>query len=122
MPPPKRILVVEDSPVMRLLLTKQLGKLGFECLTVETGEEGVLKANEDFALIIIDIGLPGIDGLTATQQIRRMEAEEGRKRTPIVALTAHSSRERCLEAGLDDFVQKPALLEDLRQILTKWVG
>jgi CheY-like chemotaxis protein len=65
--------------------------------------------------------LPGIDGGHATSLIRERELKEQRKRIPIVALTAHSDKQRCSMAGMDDFLQKPALLNDIKKMLEKWV-
>ncbi|HEY9788524.1 MAG TPA: response regulator [Candidatus Obscuribacterales bacterium] len=117
----KLILVVEDDPVVRELTKRQLKLLGFDSVAVGSGEEAVEKAQGGFALIFMDIGLPGINGEHATLLIREKELYQQRKRTPIVALTAHSDRERCKFAGMDDYLQKPALLQDIRGILEKWV-
>jgi CheY-like chemotaxis protein len=115
------ILVVEDDPVVRDLTARQLAHLGCESVGVTTGEEAIERHNDDLALILMDIGLPGIDGRHATLIIREKELKEQRKRIPIVALTAHSDKQKCALAGMDDFLQKPALLNDIKRVIEKWV-
>lgn len=115
-----KILVVEDNPVVRMLTQKQLSVLGYASEAVGTGEEAVERGSRDIALILMDIGLPGIDGARAAQLIRERELKEQRKRVPIVALTAHSDKQGCLLAGMDDFLQKPAKLGDIQRILATW--
>ncbi|HEY9793547.1 MAG TPA: response regulator [Candidatus Obscuribacterales bacterium] len=117
-----KILIVEDDPVVRLMTFKQLARLGMESATVGTGEEAVDYDRTEIGLIFMDIGLPGIDGINATMRIREKELQEGCKRVPIVALTAHSDRARCILAGMDDFLQKPALLADFKRIIEKWMA
>jgi CheY-like chemotaxis protein len=95
--------------------------LGFDAVTVTTGEDAIERDNQDIDLIFMDVGLPGIDGTHATLLIREKELNERRKRIPIVALTAHSDKQRCVLAGMDDFLQKPALLNDIKQIIDKWL-
>lgn len=116
----KPILIVEDDPIVRLTTQKQLSALGYKTEAVASGEEAVERCGDSFGLIFMDIGLPGIDGGHATLLIREKELREGRQRVPIVALTAHSEKERCLRAGMDDFLQKPALLADVKNVVHKW--
>lgn len=117
----QRILVVEDDPILRLTAQKQLALLGYESVLVGSGEEAVAAEFDRIGLILMDIGLPGIDGGHATLLIRERELRENRKRIPIVALTAHSSPEKAKLAGMDDFLQKPALLDDLRRVIQQWL-
>ena len=116
-----KILVVEDNPVVRMLTQKQLSILGYTSEAVGTGEEAVGKNSDDIALILMDIGLPGIDGARATHLIRERELKEQRKRVPIVALTAHADKQGCLLAGMDDFLEKPARLGDIQRMLATWL-
>ena len=116
-----KILVVEDNPVVRMLTQKQLSVLGYTSEAVATGEEAVQRDSGDIALILMDIGLPGIDGTRATQLIRERELKEQRKRVPIVALTAHSDKQVCILAGMDDFLQKPARLGDIQRMMATWL-
>lgn len=118
----RRLLIVEDDPVLRDLTERQLQILGYESLAASTGEEAVNKALENVDLIFMDIGLPGIDGQHATLLIREMELSQKRRRVPIIALTAHSNRHQCLSVGMDDFIQKPALLDDIKRITEKWLS
>jgi len=71
----------------------------------------------------MDISMPEMNGHEATQRIRELEAELGRDRTPIVALTAHTlkgDKERCLEVGMDDYMTKPVSVQDVKEMLVKW--
>jgi len=118
---PPIILVVEDDPVLRYLTTLQISTLGYKAETVDCGEAAVERDHAGIALIFMDMGLPGIDGCDATLLIRKKELSEKRRRVPIIALTAHSDRQRCLLAGMDDFLQKPALIADIKYMLEKWL-
>lgn len=118
----KVILIVEDNPTLRMITQKSLRHLGYECIAVGSGEEAVAYDPAHIALIFMDIGLPGIDGGHATILIREKEVQEGRKRVPIIALTAHSDKDLCLLAGMDDYLQKPPLLADLKDTIEKWIG
>lgn len=115
-----KILIVEDDPTLRLVTQKALGHLGYKSIAVSSGEEA-LEPDPSVALIFMDIGLPGIDGVHATKLIRQREIELQAKRKPIIALTAHWDREGYLAAGMDDFLQKPAMIEDLKRVCQKWI-
>jgi CheY-like chemotaxis protein len=114
------ILVVEDDPTLQMVTRRALGVLGHQCVTVGTGEEAVQRDNSDVMLIFMDIGLPGINGGHATSLIREQELRSQTKRVPIIALTGHADAEQCLQAGMDDFLQKPALMADLDRMIKKW--
>lgn len=116
----KQILVVEDDPILRDMTRRQISKLGFQCVAVNTGEAAVEHADPEIGLIFMDIGLPGIDGTHATILIREKELQQQRKRIPIVALTGHSDRQRVMSVGMDDFLQKPALMGDIKGMIDKW--
>ncbi len=75
-----------------------------------------------YDLIFMDLVMPGMNGVEATSHIREQELKEGRKRTPIIGLTAFSERERALFAGMDEFVQKPFLLNDIRRVVEMFLG
>ena len=115
------ILFVEDDPTLQLVGRIALRNLGYNCEIVATGEKAVERSLDDIALIFMDVGLPGIDGRDATKLIREREAKEKLKHTPIIALTGHAIREQCLEAGMDDYLQKPALMEELGLMINKWI-
>lgn len=118
-----RILVVEDNPDNRILIADVLDSMDYEVIIATDGEEGVKKASSDRPdLILMDISLPQMDGLTATRHIKEMP---DLKHIPIIALTAHAmvgDRERALEAGCDDYVSKPIDLKELATKLTHFLG
>lgn len=116
------ILIVEDDPTLRMLLQKMFEHLGYQCVAVSSGEEAVERACGNVAIVFMDIGLPGIDGTQAARLIRERELQKRRKRVPIIALTAHSDKEGCLLAGMDDFLQKPASLADLKYMVERWIS
>jgi len=112
----RRILVAEDHPVNRKLVTKLLEKRGLIAVLAANGNE-VLDAldSDTFDLILMDVQMPGMDGLQTTAVIREREKSSGR-RIPILAMTAHAmkqDRDRCLEAGMDAYVSKPVSPADL---------
>lgn len=115
------ILVVEDDPMLRDMVRRQISKLGFECVLVGTGEQAVEHDVQDIGLIFMDVGLPGIDGIHATMLIREKELIEHRKRVPIVALTGHADRSGVMSVGMDDFLQKPALMADMKNMIDRWL-
>jgi CheY-like chemotaxis protein len=115
------ILVVEDDPTLQLVARTAISRLGYSCEVVSTGEEAVERANDNVGLIFMDVGLPGIQGGHATLLIREKELNERRKRVPIIGLTGHAIKEQCLHAGMDDFLQKPALMDDLKRMIEKWL-
>ncbi len=104
----KRILVIEDNETNIYLIGFILKKNGHEVIEARSGEEGVeLAVKEKPDLILMDIQLPGIDGLEATRRIRKSEAD---KKVPIVALTSYAmtgDREKSLAAGCTGYIEKP---------------
>ncbi len=119
-----RVLVAEDSPVNQRLLRSQLEGFGLEVVMAANGREAAeAAAASEFNLILMDCQMPEIDGFQATATIRESPQDRA-KRTPIVALTASAlqgDRERCLAAGMDDYLTKPLRLAELRKILEKWM-
>lgn len=115
-----RVLVAEDNPVNQRVVRGLLAKLGCEVLVVPDGARAVETSRDGrFDLIFMDCQMPVMDGYEATRRIRDRE----RTHTPIVALTAgvlDGDRQRCLEAGMDDFLSKPVRLEDLERVLSGW--
>jgi len=104
------ILLVEDNLINRKLAVKMLETRGFTTKVASHGKDalGLLK-DEHFDLILMDVQMPVMDGLTATAEIRKLEMKTG-THIPIIAMTAHAmggDRERCLQAGMDDYVSKP---------------
>lgn len=104
-----RILLVEDTPANRVLATKLLRGAGHDVLTAGTGAEGVVLARDHpLDLVLMDLGLPDMDGRQAMARIRALHAEAAA--VPIVAFTAHAmvgDRERVLTAGFDGYLSKP---------------
>ncbi len=118
--PPLRLLVAEDNPVNRTVTTRILEKRGHLVRGVEDGRLAVEAVQrEPFDAVLMDIQMPGMDGLAATSAIRAAERGSGR-RVPIVALTAHAmrgDRERFLAAGMDDYVSKPVDADELIDVV-----
>jgi CheY-like chemotaxis protein len=115
----KKVLLVEDEAIARMVNTRFLHALGHDTDVAVTGEEAVTMSANGYDVIFMDIGLPGIDGLEATRQIRAMEAAGG-QRTTIIALTAYpveTYRQSCLEAGLDDIASKPITMDKLQALI-----
>ncbi len=120
-----RILLAEDNRVNQVVATRLLQNLGFQVQVAADGKQAVqLWAAEPPDLIFMDGQMPCMDGYQATTEIRARERERGLKRTPIVALTAHAlsgDRERCLLAGMDDYLSKPIDVKALRRVLESWL-
>jgi signal transduction histidine kinase/CheY-like chemotaxis protein len=104
------ILVAEDNNVNRFLTVRLLEKRGHRVTAVTSGPEALIQhAIQPFDVILMDVQMPGMDGFEVTAVIRTRE-QETRRRTPIIAITAHAmagDRERCLEAGMDHYISKP---------------
>ncbi|MDT8369537.1 MAG: response regulator [Longimicrobiales bacterium] len=120
---PTRILLAEDNPVNRQVALAVLGKLGYEATWVENGHDAVERAAEGgFSAILMDIQMPVMDGIEATRVLR---ARTETRSIPIIALTAHAlteERERCLAAGMNDFLSKPFKADDLAATLAHWTA
>jgi CheY-like chemotaxis protein len=113
---PLRILLVEDSVFNQKMALGLLQKYGHTVVVANNGREAVAWMDPgDFDVILMDVEMPEMDGLEATAVIREREKENGRH-VPIVAMTAHAmkgDRERCLAAGMDDYVSKPIRAQQL---------
>lgn len=119
-----RILLAEDNPINQLVALRILSRLGYRADTVGNGMEAV-KALEavPYDLVLMDCQMPEMDGYTATEEVRKHEKASGRH-VPIVAMTAHAlkgDREKCLAAGMDDYITKPIDLTSLNSMLQKWL-
>ncbi len=118
-----RILLAEDNPVNQKLATMMLKRAGYQVRVAPNGEDAVqmyCQAPEAFDLIFMDVQMPRMDGLEATRRIR----ENGFDAVPIIAMTAHAmkgDRERCLGAGMNDYISKPIRREAVLDILRKWI-
>ena len=121
-----RLLVVDDHPVNREVLVRQLGLLGLTADTAEDGEEALaVWAPQRYAAVLADLHMPRMDGYELTRQLRAAEATKGGARTPIVAVTANAMRgeeERCLAIGMDAYLAKPVAIDRLRATLERWLA
>ena len=119
----KRILLAEDEPVNREVFRELLGDAGLLVDTANNGEAAIAMAgSKDYALILMDIQMPGIDGVAASQAIR---GQPGGSELPIIAMTANAfseDRQRCLDAGMDDHISKPVDPERLFATLYRWLA
>jgi PAS domain S-box-containing protein len=117
-----RILVGDDNSINRLLIQAQLKKIGYRADVVANGAEVVeALTRREYHLILMDWQMPVMDGEEATRRIRHSSHSE----IPIIALTAHAmagDRERCINAGVDDYLAKPVELRHLEEVLRRWVG
>lgn len=117
-----RVLVAEDNSINQMVITRMLKRLGVSADLAVDGDEAVRRAEDSpYDLVLMDVQMPGKDGLEATQMIR--SAGGRNSRIPVLALTAHASSEekrRCLAVGMDDFLTKPIGLVALREALERW--
>ena len=118
------ILVAEDNETNQNYIEYILDDMDVEFAIVPDGFGAVESWKErEPRLILMDVSMPGMNGHEATQKIRELEAEMGRARTPIIALTAHTlkgDKERCLEVGMDDYMSKPVSVQNVKDMLIKW--
>jgi CheY-like chemotaxis protein len=114
-------MVVEDEPINMMLITEVLHKMGFEVLKANNGKHALellkVKGNDPI-LIFMDVNMPEMDGFDTTRLIRQMP--EPNKSIPIIALTADAmkeDREKCIEAGMNDYISKPFRIEEIEAVL-----
>jgi CheY-like chemotaxis protein len=109
------VLIVEDSAVNQMVIKSMLQNAGVSCIVADSGEQVLeLLGTEKFELILMDVGLPGIDGIETTRRIRALDAPFAD--IPIIALTAYAfteDKQRCLDAGMNDYVRKPIDRDEL---------
>ncbi|WP_261843082.1 response regulator [Aliamphritea ceti] len=122
-----RVLLVEDNKVNQMVATGILQRLGLRVDVADNGLDAIGKLTTSgmpYNLILMDCQMPEMDGYEATQQIREGNAGTENQRIPIIAMTANAmsgDRERCLEAGMDDYLSKPVILSDLETALKRWL-
>ena len=118
-----KVLVVDDNKINLRVAEKMLARLGCQVVCASGGEESLeIIGREDFALVFMDCQMPGMDGFAATEKIRQLPGERGK--VPVVALTANAmegDREKCLAAGMDDYLAKPINQEQVEAILSRWL-
>ena len=119
------LLVVDDSPTNRLLTAALMRKAGFDVDTADGGAEAVASiatAVAPYDAVLMDVAMPEVDGIAATLTIRAMPGPRGK--VPIIAVTAHGfaeDRDRCLFAGMNDYVLKPVRRPELLAALERWL-
>lgn len=116
---PYKVLLVEDDLIIRIIHEKYLKQLGCDILIAETGMAAIeLVSKNEFDVIFMDVGLPDIDGFSATKLIRQLKSEVN-KHTIVIGVTGysdHDTREKCLSAGMDEILVKPIKLDDLKGV------
>ncbi len=127
-PPPRsgyRLLLVEDNPVNLMVARRLLESLGHHADSVEDGAAALAQlSRQPYDLVMMDCQMPVLDGYAATRQWRQREADASRPRLPIVAMTANAmagDRQRCLDAGMDDYLSKPLDRARLEDCLQRWL-
>lgn len=121
LPPDLRVLVVEDNAMNSAVIQRQLERLGLHPELASHGAEALTKEGP-FDIVLMDCEMPQMDGYEACAEIRRRLGENG---PIIIAMTAHAlqgDRERCLQAGMNDYLSKPVKTEQLREMLERWAG
>ena len=115
------VLVVEDTPVNQTIIRIGLERMGYRVDTVGNGAEAIRKVEQgDYAVVLMDCHMPGMDGYAATTAIRDFEVRTGRRRLPIIAVTASvtgDEQARCRAAGMDDYLSKPFSIQELDAML-----
>jgi two-component system, sensor histidine kinase and response regulator len=117
------VLVVEDTPINQAVAAHMLERCGFAAQVAENGRKALdALSQRSYAAVLMDCQMPELDGYETTREIRRLE--HGGPRTPIIAMTANAmqgERERCLAAGMDDYLTKPLRQRTLKDTLSRWV-
>ncbi|GAB0056485.1 Sensor histidine kinase RcsC [Candidatus Magnetaquicoccaceae bacterium FCR-1] len=123
--PNLRLLLVEDDPINRKVISVMLRKVGLEFQSAENGVEALEKLRGNrFDLVLMDCQMPLMDGFTATREWRKWEESKGLSRLPIVAVTAFAlqeDKERCFASGMDDYLAKPLNFIDFEATLVRWL-
>jgi CheY-like chemotaxis protein len=116
-----KVLVVDDEEIVRRVVSMQLKTLGYHSDCAQNGAEALEKARDNhYSIILMDIQMPVMDGFEATSKIRDLQVERGTG-IPIIAMTASPDRVGCMHVGMDDYLFKPVMLEDLSQAILRWL-
>lgn len=125
------VLVAEDNPINAMVMQSFAARLGLTMALVGDGQKALdaitqpVPGAQRYDLVLMDVHMPVMDGYTATEGIRQWEAANGRPRIPILALTADAfeeDRQRCIAAGMDDFLTKPVAMATLKTMLARWLA
>ncbi len=120
-----QVLIVEDNDINRALASEILEFLGFVVRVAVNGEEALQAVRrQSFDLILMDCQMPILDGYETTRRIREAEKSTDHCKIPIIALSGHPAwegREKCIAAGMDDYLSKPFTVSELQKIIQKWI-
>lgn len=123
--PGGKVLVVEDTHINQKVVMNQLKLLGYRAACVNNGQEALDQLRQHpFDIVLMDCQMPVLDGYRATQRLRLWETD-GDRHTVVIGLTAHAmdgDREKCLDAGMDDYLAKPVTMEKLKSVLEHWMS
>jgi CheY-like chemotaxis protein len=119
----KKILIIDDDPRNIFALVATLRSKGLACISAGSAEEGLLLLDKDdgIGVVLMDMMMPDMDGYEAIPLVREMEK---RKNTPVIAVTAQAmsgDREKCLAAGADDYISKPVNVDNLLELLKRYI-
>ncbi|WP_181392993.1 ATP-binding protein [Stenotrophomonas sp. HMWF023] len=121
-----RVLLVDDHPDNQFIINEQLKRIGLTADVVGSAREALAAFDSgDYAMVLMDCHMPGIDGYEATRMIRQLEADSGRAATPIIAISAATDAahlRQCMDSGMDGVLKKPLRIEDIQGIVRLWLG
>ena len=121
-----RVLLAEDNQTNQMSVVRMLERLGYQVELAVNGIEAVAACRDiEYGIVFMDNQMPEMDGLTATREIRKLELASGKTPVPIIALTADAiegTRERCVAAGMNDYMTKPFKVAQLSEMLERWVA
>ena len=123
------VLVAEDNPVNQKVVCKMLDKMNIKYVVANTGREALnqiketQKKNKHFSMIFMDCQMPEMDGYEASRELNSLFESGIYEKTPIIAMTAHAlpgDREKCLNAGMDDYISKPIRMTEIERVIEEW--
>jgi len=120
-----KVLLVEDNPINQMVAEKMLESIGLKSVLAANGREALdMLEMVEVDAVLMDCQMPEMDGFEATRILRQREHKKGKRGIPVIAMTANvmeGDRERCIEAGMDDYIGKPVKKEELRSIMRHWL-